>query len=147
MISYWLILTLSHLIGLELAVGAATVKLALMMKGKSDPQFIPIFLKVSRPITRIIISGLILLTLSGIGWILAGTSFTTLFIVKIVLVLVVWTLGPLIDNAVEPKYVKLAPVAGNEISAEFISIQNKLILLETIATLDFYVIIVLGVLI
>jgi Na+-transporting methylmalonyl-CoA/oxaloacetate decarboxylase gamma subunit len=146
MFSSWSILTLVHLIGLSLGVGAATVKLTLLMKAISDPEFIATYLKVMRPITRIIITGLILLTLSGIVWIFMGVTFTTLFIFKLILVLAVWVMGPIIDNVVEPKYKKLAPAPGNQASPEFIRIQRRLLTLETIATLDFYVIMMLGVL-
>jgi Na+-transporting methylmalonyl-CoA/oxaloacetate decarboxylase gamma subunit len=136
-----------HLIGLSLGVGAATVKLMLLLKAKSDPEFVGTYLKVNRPITRILIIGLILLTLSGIIWIFQGVAFTTIFIIKLILVLAIWIMGPIIDNVVEPKYKKLAPVDGNQISPEFIRIQRKLLIIETIATLDFYIIIILGVLI
>ena len=146
MLSSWSLLTFVHLIGLSLGVGAATVKLMLLVKAKSNPEFVATYLKVMRPITRIIIIGLILLTLSGIAWIFTGVTFTTLFIIKLILVLAVWVLGPIIDNVVEPKYKNLAPASGNQISAEFIRIQRKLVIIETIATLDFYVIIMLGVL-
>jgi Na+-transporting methylmalonyl-CoA/oxaloacetate decarboxylase gamma subunit len=147
MFSNWFLLTLVHLIGLSLGVGAATVKLMLLLKAKSDPEFVGTYLKVNRPITRILIIGLILLTLSGIIWIFQGVAFTTIFIIKLILVLAIWIMGPIIDNVVEPKYKKLAPVAGNQISPEFIRIQRKLLIIETIATLDFYIIIILGVLI
>jgi len=146
MFSSWFFLTLMHLIGLSLGVGAATVKLMLLLKANSDPGFVATYLKVNRPITRIIIIGLILLTLSGIVWIFQGVSFTTVFIIKLVLVLAMWVMGPIIDNVIEPKYKKFAPVAGNQVSPEFNRIQRKLLIIETIATLDFYVIMVLGVL-
>jgi len=140
-------LSLTHLIGLALGVGAATVKLTLLLKCRFNHQFVAIYLRVFKPITRIIILGLILLTISGIGWILFGKIFTLLFIFKLALVLVIWILGPIIDNVVEPKYVKLAPVSGENPSQQFIRIQQHLITLETIATFLFYVVTILGVLV
>ncbi|NIT61707.1 MAG: hypothetical protein GWN00_37555 [Aliifodinibius sp.] len=147
MLSIWTFLTLVHLIGLSLGVGAATVKLTLLLKAKSDPDFVSTYLKVNRPITRIIITGLILLTLSGIVWIILGTAFTALFIIKLILVVAIWIMGPIIDNVLEPKYKKLAPVPGSQISVEFAGIQQRLIFLETLATADFYIITILGILI
>jgi len=146
MISFWFILTLTHLIGLALGIGAATVKLTLLIKCNSDYNFVHIYIKVTKPITRIIILGLILLTISGLGWILLGTSFTSLFIIKLVFVFAIWVLGPVIDNAVEPKYEKLVPAPGEKASSEFVKIQKKLLILETIATLLFYTITIMGVL-
>lgn len=144
MISLWFILSLTHLIGLALGVGAATVKLVLLIRCNSNYEFVHVFLKVSRTITRIIVIGLILLTLSGIGWILLGTYFTLLFIIKLFLVGVVWVVGSLIDNVVEPKFKKLAPAPGEQASLEFIRIQKQHLLLEVFATLLFYVIMILG---
>jgi hypothetical protein len=146
MISFWFILTLTHLLGLALGVGAATVKLVLLTRCNSNPEFVSCYIKVSKPITRIIILGLILLSLSGIGWIVLGTLFTPLFIVKLALVLVIWVVGPVIDNVFEPKFMKLAPEPGKKATPEFIQIQKKLLILEILATSLFYAITVIGVL-
>ncbi len=146
MISWWFILSLTHLIGLALGVGAATVKLVLLIRCNSNYEFVPVFLKVTKTITRIIVIGLILLTLSGIGWILLGTYFTPLFIIKLFLVGSVWVVGPFIDNAVEPKFKKLAPAPSEQATPEFIRIQKQYLLLEAFATLLFYVITILGIL-
>jgi hypothetical protein len=142
--SFWLLM---HLLGLALGVGAATVKLRLLLKCKSDCAFVPVYLRVTKSITRIIIAGLILLTLSGIGWLTttSGYSFTPILITKLVLVLALWVLGPVIDNAVEPKFKKLAPAAAEMPSAAFLHVQRQLLVLETIATGLFYVITFLGV--
>jgi len=92
-----------HLVGLALGVGAGTAKLVLLLKCRNDPSFVDVYLRVVRPLTRLIILGLILLTLSGIGWLLLGYSSTPLLIVKLFLVAAIWILGPVIDNSIEPK--------------------------------------------
>ncbi len=136
------LLSVIHLIGLALGVGAATVKLALLLQCKADHGFVPVYIKVARPITRLIILGLALLTLSGIGWLLLGYPFTALLAVKVVLVAAIWVLGPVIDNAVEPKFRKLAPALGEPASPAFVRVQQQYLALEVLATLLFYVIIV-----
>ena len=73
MISWPSLLTLTHLVGLVLAVGAATVKLVLLLKCCADSALVPTYVKVTKPITRQIVLGMILLTLSGIGWLLRRT--------------------------------------------------------------------------
>ena len=146
MISLWSVLTIAHLFGLALGVGAATVKLTLLLRCRSNHDFVPVFLKITRPVTRLIILGLILLTLSGIGWILVGMPVTKLLLVKICLVLVIWILGPVIDNVIEPKFKKLAPEPGTQVSPDFVEIQKRYLMLETVATSLFYVITVMGVL-
>lgn len=139
-------LYIAHIIGVALGVGAATVKLVLLLKSKSDNTFIPVFLKVVRPITRLIISGMIILTLTGIGWLIMGYTFTPLLIVKIILVSFTWVLGPIIDNAVEPKFVKLAPGPAEKVSPAFVKVHRQYLAMELAATFLFYVSLVMGVL-
>jgi hypothetical protein len=76
------ILSLTHLIGLALALGSATVKLVLLARCSADQAFVPVYLKVARPITRQIVLGLVLLTLSGIGWLLLAYAITWHLILK-----------------------------------------------------------------
>jgi len=137
------VLTVVHLVGLAMAVGAATTKLVLLLKCGADPAFLPTYLKVSKPITRNIIIGMILLTLSGIGWLVMGYGFGTLLVVKLILVGAVWVLGPVIDNVVEPRFQKLAPAAGASPSAEFLLVQKQYVTWEVAATGLFYVVIVI----
>jgi hypothetical protein len=68
-----------------------------------------------------------------------------LLIVKVVLVAAIWMLGPLIDNVVEPKFLKLAPGAEEPPSPPFIRTQKQYLTLEVVATLLFYIIIVIWV--
>jgi hypothetical protein len=146
MTSLPLLLTLAHLIGLALGVGSATAKLTLLLKCRADPAFVPVYIAAARPVTRLIILGLALLTLSGVGWLLLGRPFTPLLIVKLVLVGAIWVLGPIIDNVVEPEFRQLAPGPGESASAGFIRIQQRYLLMEVAATGLFYVIVVMWVL-
>lgn len=143
MISLPSFLTFVHLVGLSLGVGAATVKLVLLFKSRSNSDFLPVFIKASKPITQLIITGLILLTLSGIGWLLMGYPFTTLLIIKLVFVAAIWIIGPVIDNIIEPKFIKYVPTTNQQVTPEFIKILNKYIMLEVIATGLFYIIIII----
>ena len=136
------LLALAHLIGLALAVGGATSKLALLLKCKADIAFLPTYVAATKPITRLIVLGLALLTLSGVGWMLIGYPFTPTLIVKLALVASIWVLGPIIDNVVEPRFQKLAPKPGESASSEFLRNQQRYLLLEMLATGLFYVILV-----
>jgi len=133
-----------HLLGLAFGIGAATVKMRLIFMCKSDLTFIPTFLKVTKPITLFIIIGQSLLTLTGIVWLFFGYPITTLIIFKIILVLLLWVLGPYIDNALAPKFAALAPKAGETPSPEFVVIQKKHFAVEMLATVIFYVIMIMG---
>lgn len=147
MLSLPSLLLFAHLIGLALGVGAATVKLALLFRCNTDAAFVPVYAKVARPVTKQIIIGQILMTLSGIGWLLVGHPFTPRLVVKLVLVAAVWVLGPFIDNAVEPRFLALAPAAGEPPTPTFRGIQQRYLALEVLATGIFYVIIVMWVLV
>ena len=70
MISFYTFIFFVHIIGLVIGVGAATVKLVLLIKSKYDYTIVPFYLKVSKPITQLIIFGMVLLTISGIGFII-----------------------------------------------------------------------------
>jgi hypothetical protein len=141
------LLRLAHLIGLALGVGCATAKLTLLVRCKADHAFVPAYIAVARPITRLIILGLVLLTLSGVGWLLNGYPLTPLLAVKLVLVGAIWVLGPVIDNVVEPTFRQLAPGVGESASPAFIRIEQQYLLLEVIATGLFYVVVVMWVLV
>jgi hypothetical protein len=115
-------------------------------QGRGDQAFVRGYIAAARPLTRLIIPGLGLLTLSGVGWLLVGYQFTPLLVGKIAMVGAIWVLGPIIDNAVEPEFKKLAPGPGEPASPSFIRIQQRYLLLESIATGLFYVIVVTWVL-
>lgn len=141
------LLSLAHLIGLALAVGCATAKLTLLVRCKADHAFVRTYIAVARPVTRLIILGLALLTLSGVGWLLVGYPLTPLLVVKLVLVVAIWVLGPVIDIVVEPKFRQLAPKPGESASPAFIRIRQLYLLLEVVATGLFYVIVAMWVLV
>ena len=140
------ILPMVHLIGLALGAGCANAKLTLLLRCRSDPALVPAYLAVARPITRLIILGLVLLTLSGVGWLLQGYDLTGLLKVKLALVAVMWVLGPVIDNVVEPKFRSLCPGSGQTASPAFLRIQNQYLTIEAVATGLFYVIVAIWVL-
>ncbi len=132
-----------HFIGMSLAAGAASVKLALVIKCRKDTTFIPSYLKVAAILTRQIVAGMILVTLSGLVWLVIAYDFTALLILKIILVGAIWILGPYIDKVVEPKFRRLAPAVGDAATSDFIRVQNQYLVVELSATLLFYIIIVL----
>ena len=136
------LLFLTHLIGIALGVGAATVKLALLLKCKADSGFVPAFVMVSRPITRLVVLGIILMTLSGVVMMFVpGYPVTPRLIVKLVLVAAIWILGPLIDRVVDPRFQKLAPAPGEAAPPAFLRAQKQFLMLEGLATSLFYLII------
>lgn len=137
------LLTVGHLVGLALGVGAATVKLVLLLKCRQDTSFLKVYIEVGGTLTRQIIAGMILLTLSGIGFLVVGFPFTSRLAVKLFLVGVLWVLGPIIDNVLEPGFRTRAPEAGAPASPVFITARRRYVAVEILATSLFYLIIVI----
>jgi len=146
MTSFTSLLSLAHLIGLALGVGGATAKLTLLLRCRSNHALVPAYVAVARPVTRLIILGMALLTLSGVGWLLTGYPLTPLLVTKLVLVGALWVLGPIIDNVAEPKFLEHAPGPDQQASALFSLALRQYLLLEAVATGLFYVVVVMWVL-
>ena len=138
-------LLLVHLFGLAIGLGAATAKLVLLFRCHADAAFVPTYLAVVRPITRQIILGLVLLLISGIGFMAIGHSFTPRLATKLVLVAAIFVLGPVIDNVVEPRFRVLAPRPGTDASPEFVRVLTQYLALELLATGLFYAVVVIWV--
>ena len=134
-------LILIHVLGLAIALGSASVKLVLLVKCRSF-EYIPFYLKVVRPITRLLITGLILVTLSGIIWLVRGFPFTPVLVTKVILVVLVWIIGPVIDNVIEPKFVT---AAASGATLQVAGAYRKYLTAEVIATSLLYAITLFGV--
>jgi hypothetical protein len=135
-------LSVIHLIGLALGLGGATVKLMLLLKCRKDSAFVPSYIAVARRITHMIITGIALLVVSGVVWLVFGYPFTTLLIVKLVMVAAILAMGPVIDNVIEPKFRALAPAPGESATPAFLEVQQRYLVMETLATGLFYVIVI-----
>lgn len=140
--SPWSLLFVAHLVGLSLAVGAATVKLSLLWRCRHDPANFAAYRSVVRPITRLIIAGMVLLTLSGAGMLWLGSPLTARLAIKLALFASIWLIGPLIDNVVEPRFVALLPGAGEAPTPGFRRARAQYLALEMLATGLFYIVIV-----
>lgn len=146
MLSIYTIILFFHLVGLSLAVGAATIKNILFLKCNSNFEFITTYKQVVRPITKTIIAGMILMTVTGIGWLIAGYSLDYYLIIKMALFLAVWVLGPIIDKVFEPRFLKTAPASGESPSNEFLKAKNVYMVVDFAATGFFYAIVIMWVL-
>lgn len=139
-------LSLAHLVGLALGMGGASVKLTLLLKCSSDHGLLAAYGSVAKLITRHIVGGMVLLVVSGIGWLLLGRSLSTALAVKLALVLAAGVLGLVIDNVVEPRLHRLAPRSGEPASPAFLRVQRQHLALEAAATALLYGIVALWVL-
>ena len=134
------LLTLIHVLGLALGLGAATTKTVLLLRCGADAELIAAYLRVRRFVTRVIITGLALLVVSGAGFLLDGISLGADLILKLVLVAALFVLGPVIDNVIEPRFAKAAPAPGAPASPEFVGARRRYVAIEVAATSLFYLI-------
>lgn len=134
MTTTWLVLKLLHLLGMALMVGAAAVKTTLLVGTRRDAAFASIYLGVARPVTRLILLGLALATLSGIGWIALGRPFTPALLAKVVLVVALVAVGAVIDKVAEPRFARLAGDPGAAASPEAGRIGRQYLAVELAAT-------------
>ncbi len=134
---------LVHLTALALAVGGATAKNLLLVRCRRDLAFVPTFLGLERLITRQIIVGQVLITISGVAyaWLL-GYGFTPRVVVKVVLVAAVWVLGPCIDTIVAPRMRQHAPGPGQSASPAFQRALSRYVFWDLAATGIYYAVIV-----
>lgn len=121
---------------------AATVKVVPLLRSCANPAAARTYIEVARPITRHIILGMILLTASGIGWLLLGYALSPRLIVKLVLVGTIWARGPMIDNVFEPRFRTLVPAAGETATPAYARACTQNLAIEITATVLFYVIVV-----
>ena len=140
-----ILLLLVHLIGFALSVGAATVKLFLVVRLNKHPEFFTQYTREVRLITKQIITGIILLILSGIGWMVWDHPFTTLLIIKLLIVAIVLCIGPIIDNVYEPRLVKASPLPNEVPSKDFVHLLKQYMRVEFFATFLMYAATVIGV--
>lgn len=136
------LLAVAHLIGLALAVGSATSKLLLLLKSRVDQTFVPAYVKVAGPITRLILLGTVLLIFSGIGWLLIGYPLTPKLATKLVLVAAIVGTGAIMDRVIEPKFRALVPAQGAPVPPGFTRVQAQYLAFEVTATLLFYAVII-----
>jgi hypothetical protein len=136
-----------HLVGLALALGAAAVKISLLLACRVNPALSTAYVRVARPITRLIVTGMVLLTLSGAAWLVLGRPFTPWLVAKIGLVAAVWMLGPVIDKVVEPAFVRVVAAAGATSTADLVRTRRRYLALELVATGLLGAITVLGVIV
>jgi hypothetical protein len=130
-----LLLSVVHYLGFALAIGAATSKSVLLLKTRNDLTFVPVFLGASRPLTRLIITGLLLAVASGITWLgLDYHDMSPRLWAKVILVALVCAIGPLIDHVLEPRFRALAPQPGETPTPGFIGARGRYLAAELLAT-------------
>jgi hypothetical protein len=86
----------------------------------------------------------VLLTVSGIGWLVRGYPLTPLLTVKLLLVGLIWALGISMDKVFEPRFIQRIPKPGSPQSLEFASAAKLHLVLDTCAALLMYIVMIIG---
>jgi len=134
-----------HVVGLAFGLGGVTANVVLMIKARFDKELASIMSKVSKTIGPLIFLGLVLLTLSGIGFVRLGYPLTRTLIVKLHLVAVLWVESLLISY-LSSKLGRLAPKLGKPPSLKFLSTRRKMQALVAVGVVLWYTTTALGIL-
>src|SRR5574342_237524 len=134
MTTAWFTLKLFHLLGMALMLGAAASKIALLAASLRDPAFSPAYPRVARTLTRLLVSGLVLATLSGAAWLVLGRPVTPALWAKLGLAAALWGVGPVIDKVVEPHFARLAVDPALASSPEAVRRGRQYLAVEALAT-------------
>lgn len=133
-------LTIAHLIGVALGIGAGTVKFILLVQARRDTTRISTYLAVAPAITKVILIGMGLLIISGLAWLVTGYPLSGWLIAKLVMVAAIIAMGATLDKVVEPKFRGLAPLAGVAATPAFARAHGRYLTIEFAATGLFYAI-------
>ena len=134
-----------HTVGLAFGLGGVTINVVLMIKARFDKELASTIIKVSKTIGPLIFLGLVLLTISGIGFMRLGYPLTRTLAVKHILVVALWIEGPLIFYLTS-KLAKLSPTPSEPPSLKFLSTRRMMQALAAAGLILWYTITVLGVL-
>ena len=136
---------LVHTFGLAFGLGGVTINVALMIKARFDKELASVMSKVSKIIGPLIFLGLVLLTISGIGFMRLGYLLTRTLAVKHILIVALWIEGPLIFYFTS-KLEKLSPKLSEPPSPKFLSTRRKMQALAAVGLVLWYTITFLAVL-
>jgi hypothetical protein len=132
-----------HTVGLAFGLGGVTANVMLMIKARFDKELASTIIKILKTIGTLIFLGLVLLTISGIGFMRLGYPLTRTLAVKHVLVVALWIEGPLIFYLTS-KLAKLSPKQGEPPSPKLISTRRKMQALAAVGLVLWYTTTVLG---
>ncbi|MCK4384101.1 MAG: hypothetical protein KAW66_12450 [Candidatus Lokiarchaeota archaeon] len=137
-----------HLIGLCWGVGGATLGLLLMIVSERNPELKPHVAKILPINTRLVMSGIIFLGISGVvlQLVIGGNYYAEHWILglKHVVAAILLVIGILLAFKIVPKMQKLAPKGGPP-SEDFLKTKKLVIIAGTTNTILWYVIVVLSV--
>jgi len=143
-----IIIRLVHLIGLCWGVGGATLGLLLMIVSERNPELKPHVSKILPINTRLVMSGIIILGISGVvlQLVIGGNYYAEHWILglKHVVAAVLLIIGLIMAIMIGPRMQRLAPKGGPP-SEEFLKTKKIAMILGITNTILWYVIVILSV--
>ena len=143
-----IIIRLVHLIGLCWGVGGATLGLLLMIVSERNPELKPHVSKILPINTRLVMSGIIILGISGVvlQLVIGGNYYADHWILglKQVVAAILLVIGILLATKIVPKMQRLAPKGGPP-SEDFLKTKKLVMIAGITNTILWYVIVVLSV--
>jgi len=137
-----------HLIGLCWGVGGATLGLLLMVISERNPELKPHVAKILPINTRLVMSGIIVLGISGVALqlVIGGNYYAEHWILglKHIVAAILLIIGILLAAKIVPKMQKLAPKDGPP-TEEFLKTKKLVMIAGITNTILWYVIVILSV--
>lgn len=144
MLTINLLLLIAHVIGVALGAGGATMSDILFLTSVADRQIDRSELKLLKIASKVVVAGLVLLTITGIGFLLTGSLTSPRFWAKMTIVTVAAVNGYAMHRYAFPLFEQWARDRMHLLSAEIIPHIPPLVTAGTISALSWYSALILG---
>ena len=145
----YIVLRYIHLISMAFGVGGSTLAMIISRKIDKNPEIAPIIMELIKPVSKLIRLGLILLILSGLGFMVLGSKgyiYQPFFLAKMLTVSIISINAILMKFVLNPKLRKLIKKSGSKSSPELLKVKKYIKLSNIISLVAWYLVVAFAVL-
>lgn len=140
-----ILLMIGHIVGVAVGAGGATMSDVLFLTSLRDNRIDHSELRLLKIASQVVVIGLVLLTLTGIGFLLTGSPPSPRFWAKMTIVTIASVNGFIMHRKLFPIFEKCAKEGIKVGSADFIQHTPLLIIAGPVSAISWYAAIVLGI--
>lgn len=137
-------LLIGHIVGVAIGAGGATMSDALFVTSIGDNRIDRSELRLLKMASKIVVAGLVLLTITGIGFLLTGSPTSPRFWAKMTIVLIASINGFVMHNVLFPIFEQCARDGTAISSAQFTRYAPHLVIAGPVSAISWYSAIILG---
>ena len=137
-------LLIGHIIGVALGAGGATMSDILFVTSIGDNKIDDSELRLLKIASKVVVAGLVLLTLSGIGFLLNGSPTSPRFWAKMTIVGIAAVNGFVMHRLLFPIFERCARDGVEVNSAEFTQHSHLLLIAGPVSAISWYAALILG---